>query len=158
MPSIGARLNNARGESVAEKPSFRSAFKQRRCLVPASGFFEWKTEGKIKQPLYFSLKLGEPMAMAGLWESWTAPDGNILRTVCIITTAANAIMAPVHDRMPAIISPENWQAWLAEPMEKIDGLVTACPDEVLQVWAVSKRVSRAVKDDAELIEPVALGG
>jgi putative SOS response-associated peptidase YedK len=152
-PSIGARLNNARGESVAEKASFRDAFKRRRCLVPADGFYEWKTEGKIKQPYYFSLKSGEPMAMAGIWESWTAPDGGIMRTVCIITTAANALTAPVHDRMPVIIPPDNWQAWLSEPMEKIDPLVTASPDEGLQTWPVSRRVSRAVEEDAELIEP-----
>lgn len=152
-PSIGARLNNARGESVAEKPSFRTAFKQRRCLVPASGFFEWKTEGKIKQPYYFSLKSGEPMAMAGLWESWTAPDGGILRTVSIITTAANAIMAPIHDRIPVIINPENWHAWLGEPVENISSLVSAYPDEELQMWPVSRRVNRTLEDVAELIEP-----
>ena len=151
-PSIGAKLNNARGESVAEKPSFRSAFKQRRCLIPASGFFEWKAEGKIKQPYYISLKNGEPMAMAGLWESWTAPDGSILRTVCIVTTAANALMAPIHDRMPVIISPDKWQDWLAAPREKIDGLVDAYPDDGLLAWPVSWRVSKTAEDDAELIE------
>jgi len=153
-PSIGARLNNARGESVAEKPSFRTAFKQRRCLVPASGFFEWKTEGKIKQPYYFSLKSGKPMAMAGVWESWTAPDGGILRTVCIITTAANAIMAPIHDRIPVIINPDNWQAWMVEPVEKISSLVSAYPDEELRMWPVSRQVNRTGEDDAGLIEPV----
>lgn len=78
-PSIGAKLNNARGESVAEKPSFRDAFKRRRCLIPASGFYEWKQEGKIKQPYYISLKSGELLAMGGLWESWKAPDGNRIR-------------------------------------------------------------------------------
>ena len=156
-PSIGAKLNNARGESVAEKPSFRSAFRQRRCLIPASGFFEWKTEGKIKQPYYISLKTGEPMAMAGLWESWTAPDGGILRTVCIVTTAANALMTPIHDRMPVIISPDNWQDWLAAPREKIDGLVAAHPDEELQAWPVSRRVSSAAVDDPGLIETAVLG-
>jgi len=153
-PSIGARLNNARGESVAEKPSFRSAFKQRRCLIPASGFFEWKTEGKIKQPYYFSLKSGEPMAMAGLWESWEVTDGSILRTVCIITTAANAIMTPIHDRMPAIISPENWQNWLAEPATRIIELVVPYPDTEIRGWSVSPRVSRTVEDDAALIERI----
>jgi putative SOS response-associated peptidase YedK len=85
-PSIGNKLNNARGESLAEKPSFRDAFKRRRCLIPADGFYEWKTQGKVKQPYYISLKSGEPLAMAGLWESWKAPDGSILRTCCVITT------------------------------------------------------------------------
>ncbi len=108
-PSIGAKLNNARGESVAEKPSFRDAFKRRRCLIPADGFYEWKAEGKTKQPYYISLKSGKPMAMAGLWESWKAPDGNILRTVCVVTTAANTVMKAIHDRMPVNFSgsPEN---------------------------------------------------
>ena len=153
-PSIGARLNNARGESVAEKQSFRSAFKQRRCLIPASGFFEWKTEGKIKQPYYFSLTSGAPMGIAGLWESWIAPDGSILRTVCIITTAANAIMAPIHDRMPVIISPENWQDWLEEPAERIAELVRPYPDTKIQGWPVSQRVGKTVEDDAALIERI----
>ena len=126
--SIGTRLNNARGETVAEKPSFRDAFKRRRCLIPASGFYEWKTEDRIKQPYYISLKSGETMALAGLWESWKAPDGNILRTVCIVTTGANALMRPIHERMPVIIGPEHWQDWLAEPVEKIERLVATCPD------------------------------
>ena len=103
-PSIGVKLNNARGESVAEKPSFKQAFMRRRCLIPADGFYEWKTEGKTKQPYYFSLKSGEPMAMAGLWESWKAPDGSVLRTTCVITTRANALMEPIHERMPVIVT------------------------------------------------------
>lgn len=150
--SIGARLNNARGETVAAKPSFREAFKRRRCLVPASGFYEWKAEDRIKQPYYISLKSGEPMALAGLWESWKAPDGNILRTVCIVTTGANALMQPIHERMPVIISPEHWQDWLAEPVEKVERLVAACPDTNMQAWPVSRRVSKTVDDDAGLIE------
>ena len=150
--SIGTRLNNARGESVAAKPSFREAFKRRRCLVPASGFYEWKTEDRIKQPYYISLKSGEPMALAGLWESWKAPDGNILRSVCIVTTGANALMQPIHERMPVIIGPEHWQDWLAEPVEKIGRLVTPCPDANLQAWPVSRRVSKTANDDAGLIE------
>lgn len=153
-PSIGAKLNNARGESVAEKPSFRDAFKRRRCLIPADGFYEWKTDGKIKQPYFISLKSGEPMAMAGLWESWTEPGGSILRTVCVVTTSANALMEPIHDRMPVIISPENWRAWLSEPAENIAGLVIADPDTEMQAWPVSRRVSKTVDDDAGLIETI----
>ena len=156
-PSIGARLNNARGESVAEKPSFRDAFKRRRCLVPASGFYEWKTEGKTKQPYFFSLKSGEPMAMAGLWESWKAPDGSFLRTICIITTSANEIMAPIHDRMPVIISQENLQTWLQDSVEEIQELIRPYPASALQAWAVNRRVSKTVEDDAGLIETVMQG-
>jgi len=150
--SIGTRLNNARGESVAEKPSFREAYKRRRCLVPASGFYEWKTEGKIKQPYYISLKSGKPMAMAGLWESWTAPDGNILRSVCIVTTGPNDVMKPIHDRMPVIIGSDHWQDWLAKPVEQIEILVAPYPAEEMQAWQVSKRVSKTGNDDAELVE------
>jgi putative SOS response-associated peptidase YedK len=154
-PTIGAKLNNARGESVAEKPSFRDAFNRRRCLVPATGFFEWKTEGKIKQPHYISLRSGEPMAMGGLWESWKSPDGSILRTVCIVTVGPNAAMEPIHDRMPVILTPEHWQAWLTAPTEDIQSLVVPCPADLIQTWAVSRRVSKTAEDDASLIAPFA---
>ncbi len=155
--SIGAKLNNARGETVAQKPSFRDAFKRRRCLIPANGFYEWKPDGTYKQPYYISLKSGETMGMAGLWESWTAPDGSILRTVCIITTGANALMAPIHDRMPVIIRPENWQDWLVEPVDQAEPLVTAYPDTEMQAWPVDRRVSRTAEDDARLVVPIAAG-
>lgn len=154
-PNIGAKLNNARGESVAEKPSFRGAFKRRRCLIPADGFYEWKTEGKLKQPYYIRLKSGEPMAMGGLWESWKSPDGEILRTCCIITTGPNAIMEPIHDRMPVILAREQWQAWLEAPVEDIQHLVSPFPADRIQAWPVDRRVSKTVDDDAGLIEPLA---
>ena len=152
-PVIGAKLNNARGESVTEKPSFRDAFKRRRCLVPANGFYEWKAEGKLKQPYYITPKDGQPMAMGGLWESWKTPDGSILRTVCIITVGPNVVMEPIHDRMPVIVPPERWQDWLAAPVEEIQSLVVPCQDDVLQAWPVSRRVSKTAEDDAGLIEP-----
>lgn len=150
--SIGARLNNARGESVAEKLSFRDAFKRRRCLIPASGFYEWKAEGKSKQPYYISLTSGEPMALGGLWESWKMPDGNILRSTCIITTGPNTVMQPIHDRMPVIVTPEHWQDWLDAPPEVIAGLVAPYTPEDLQAWPVSRRVSKTQDDDSGLIE------
>ncbi len=152
-PSIGTKLNNTRGESVAEKPSFREAFKKRRCLVPADGFFEWKAEGKIKLPYYISLKSGEPMAMAGLWESWKSPDGEIVRTVCIITIGANELMAPIHDRMPVLVAREHWQSWLAAPADEIRPLVVPYPANEMRAWQVSLRVSRTANDDSSLIEP-----
>ena len=151
-PSIGARLNNARGESIAGKASFREAFKRRRCLVPASGFYEWAKEGRAKQPFYISLKSGDPMAMAGIWESWKAPDGNVLRTVCIVTTAANDVMAPIHERMPVIVSPDHWLDWLTAPVEKINSLIIHCTDGELQAWPVSRRVGKTVEEGAGLIE------
>jgi putative SOS response-associated peptidase YedK len=154
-PAIGVKLNNARAEGVREKPSFRDAFQRRRCLIPASGFYEWKSEGRLKQPWYFSLKSGEPMAMGGLWESWRAPDGRIVRTCAIITTGPNAVMAPVHDRMPVIIPPEHWQDWLAAPAEAVTALLAPSPAEAMQAWKVDRRVSRVAQDDAGLIETLA---
>ena len=155
-PGIGSKLNNARGESVQEKPSFRDAFKRRRCLIPADGFFEWKTEGKAKQPYFFSHRSGKPLAMAGLWESWKAPDGTIIRTACIITTAANALMAPVHDRMPVLIGPDDWQAWLSESSDAVITLVRPCAEADLQAWPVDRRVSRTTENDQGLIAPLSI--
>lgn len=154
-PSIGNKLSNARGESVAEKPSFRDAFRRRRCLIPADGFYEWKTEDKVKQPYFISLKSGEPLAMGGLWESWRRPDGEILRTACIITTGPNDIMEPIHDRMPVILRTEVWQAWLEAPVEDIQSLVFPYDADAMQAWQVDRRVSRTVDDDAGLIELIA---
>jgi putative SOS response-associated peptidase YedK len=153
-PSIGNKLSNARGESVAEKPSFRDAFRRRRCLIPADGFYEWKTDGKVKQPYFISLKSGEPLAMGGLWESCRRPDGEILRTACIITTGPNDIMEPIHDRMPVILRAEDWQAWLEAPVENIQPLVCPYDVDAMQAWPVGRRVSRTVDDDAGLIEPI----
>jgi putative SOS response-associated peptidase YedK len=150
----GARLNNARGESVAAKPSFRDAFRRRRCLIPASGFYEWQATGKARQPYYFSAADGTPLALGGLWESWRAPDGDILRTACVITSGPNAVMAPVHERMPVIVPRERWQDWLAGPGEAVADLVAPCPDGLLRAWPVDRRVSRATEDDAELIAPL----
>jgi putative SOS response-associated peptidase YedK len=154
-PSLGAKLNNARAEGVKEKPSFRDAFRRRRCLIPADGFYEWKAEGRFKQPWYFSLKSEEPLAMGGLWESWRAPDGRIVRTCAIITTGPNAVMAPVHDRMPVIIAPEHWQDWLAAPPDAVEALLTPSPAEAMQTWKVDRRVSRTAEDDRGLVEPLA---
>ncbi len=150
-PSIGMKLTNARGESLSEKPSFRDAYRRRRCLIPASGFYEWKRDGSNKQPYYFSLKNQEIMAMAGLWESWKAPDGSILRTACIITTEANSVMSPVHHRMPVIIDPEHWEVWL-DQVSDVSSLLKPIDDDALVCWPVDKRVGRATEDDAGLIE------
>ncbi|MGC2457414.1 MAG: SOS response-associated peptidase [Gallionellaceae bacterium] len=109
--TIGNKLPNARGETVAEKPSFRAAFKNRRCLIPASGFYEWKAEKGIRQPWYISLKSGDPLAFAGLWETWHPKEGEAIERCCIITTDANALMMPIHDRMPSA----TWQEMWADP-------------------------------------------
>jgi len=155
-PTIGNRLANARGESVAEKPAFREAFRKRRCLVPADGFYEWKTEGRTKQPYYFSRVSGEPLALAGLWESWRAPDGSILRTVGLITTAANALMEPIHERMPVILEPEDWAGWLEGPVEQASRLIVPYAGDDLQCWLVDRRMSRTTEEGEKLIERVRL--
>ncbi len=102
-PTRSARLINARSETVLVKPAFRDAFQKRRCLIPADGFYEWQPRGRTKQPFFFSDPQGQVLALAGLWEAWRAPDGGLLRTCCILTTAANARVAPVHERMPLIL-------------------------------------------------------
>lgn len=156
--TIGNKLVNARGETIAEKPSFRSAFKSRRCLIPASGFYEWKAEKRIKQPWYISLKSGDPMAFAGLWESWHPKEGETVESCCIITTDANALMQPIHDRMPVILSPDQWDSWLS-PQErladKLLAMIHPCEPEILQAWPVTRELNRVgVRDDAGLTEPV----
>lgn len=152
-PSIGNKLNNARSETVAAKPSFRDAFRRRRCLIPADGFYEWQTKGKLKQPYYISLASGEPMAMAGLWESWRAPSGEILRTCCVLTTGPNATMLPIHERMPVIIAPADWASWLSAPVEAATAMLRPFDTETMQAWPVDRRVSKAGIDDADLIIP-----
>ena len=153
-PTIGNRLANARGESVADKPAFREAFRKRRCLVPADGFYEWKTEGRTKQPYYFSHLSGAPLLLAGLWESWRASDGTILRTVCLITTSANALMTPIHDRMPVLLNPTDWATWLEGSMEQAAQLIAPYADGALQCWPVDRRLNRPTEEGAGLIERV----
>ena len=103
---------NARGESVLDKPAFRNAMKYRRCLFPADGFYEWKREGERKRPYFVRLKSGQPMAFAGLWESWMGPNGEEMETAAIVTTAASRSIAHIHDRMPVIVPPEAFDFWL----------------------------------------------
>ncbi len=157
--SIGNKLANARGETIAEKPSFRAAFKSRRCLIPASGFYEWKAEANYKQPWYVSLKSGDPMAFAGLWETWHPKEGEIIESCCIITTEANALMHPIHDRMPVILNPDQWDTWLSPQEHQADKLLPMIhPFEpgTLQAWPVTRELNRVgLRDDAGLIEPSA---
>ncbi|BDG73030.1 SOS response-associated peptidase [Roseomonas fluvialis] len=150
----GARMMNARGETVAEKPAFRDAFAKRRCLVPMDGFYEWRTEGKAKQPFACSLKSGEPMACAGLWEGWKQPDGDWLRTYSIVTCAAAGRQALLHERMPVILPREAWDDWLAG--EDPAALLKPAEDALLAFWPVDARVGRVKEDDAGLIARDAL--
>jgi putative SOS response-associated peptidase YedK len=143
-PAIGAKMNNARAESVAEKPSFREAYRKRRCLIPANGFYEWKPEGGRKQPYYIYPSGGALFAFAGLWEQWQD-----LQTCAIITTDANEKMAAVSDRMPVIVSPAEYSAWLAG--DEIP--LRACPDSAIDIRRVSRAVNNARNDIPGLIEP-----
>lgn len=152
--SIGNKLNNARSETVADKPSFRDAFRRRRCLIPADGFYEWQAQGKLKQPYYISLASAEPMAMAGLWESWRTPSGEILRTCCVLTTGPNETMRPIHDRMPVLIAPADWERWLTAPVEVVAPMLRPFDIEAMQAWPVDRGVSKASIDDADLIKPL----
>lgn len=111
-PSIGNRMFNARAETIAEKPSFREAFQKRRCLIPADGFYEWQKIGRVKKPLLFSLKSGEPFVLAGLYETWISPERRPIHTCTMITTESNELLRPIHDRMPAIVRKGCEAAWI----------------------------------------------
>lgn len=154
--AIGSRMINARAETVAEKPSFRSAYKSRRCLIPADGFYEWrKLEGGPKQPYRITLAGGAPFAFAGLWEQWEkAPDGKALETCTIITTAANPFVRPIHHRMPVILDGVGHDAWLdaATPPDTLSALLRPY-DGVLEARAVGTRVNNPRNDDDACLEP-----
>jgi putative SOS response-associated peptidase YedK len=159
-PKAFSLLINARGESVCDKPAFRTAMKRRRCLIPADGFYEWKATGGRKQPYYVRAKSGKPFAFAGLWETWTGPNGEELDTVAIVTTAANRALGAIHERMPVIIPEEAFNLWLncAEVDE-----VTACtlivpaPDDLLEAYEISAAVNRVSNDTAQLTEKLVPG-
>ena len=121
-PSIAEKMFNARAETVDKKPSFRDAFKKRRCLIVADGFYEWKKEGNKKMPLYYYLKSGRPFGFAGLYEKWLSPEKKEINTCTIITTAANELIAPVHDRMPVILSHDQEKVWLTGDAAHIEDL------------------------------------
>ena len=143
---------NARGETVAAKPFFRNAYRNRRCLIPANGFYEWKRDGARKQPWYFHLQDRDLFAFAGLWESWDG-GGETLETCAIITTGANAIMRPVHDRMPVILDPDQYDGWLREGRKELIGPYAGA----LTCHPVGLRVNKPSNDDAALLEPVPAG-
>lgn len=153
--SIGNKMINARAETVAEKPAFRAAFRARRCIIPASGFYEWRRRGGgPKQPFLIRRKDGQPMAFAGLWESWTDPaTGEVVTTCTIITCAPNALMAELHDRMPVILDPADHDAWLDPTRLGGEELLRPCPADWLEAVPVSTRVNSPRNDDAALLEP-----
>lgn len=159
-PKTFSLVINARGESVNEKPAFRNAMKYRRCLIPADGFYEWREEEGGKRPYYISLREGGPFAFAGLWESWSGPNGEEMQTAAIVTTSANATLAKLHHRMPVILDPKDYECWLnhrdANAREATQ-LIKPLPDDALQMWEVSSAVNRVVNDSADLLAPVTPG-
>ena len=155
-PRAFSLLINARGESVNEKPAFKNAMKRRRCLFPADGFYEWERKGERKRPYFVRLKSGQPMAFAGLWESWMGPNGEEMETAAIVTTTASSSIAHVHDRMPVIVAPEAFDFWL-DP--NVDGemaatVIAPAPDALLEAYPVSSAVNRTANDAPMLLEPL----
>ena len=149
-PSIGNRMINARAETVAEKPSFRTAYRKRRCLVMADGFYEWRREGDIKTPYFISPASGEPFGFAGLWEDWTDKEtGESLQTTTLVTTAANPFMAELHQRMPVVLVPATAERWLAGDNELLAETESLAPP--MQAWPVDRRVNNARNEGPDLI-------
>ena len=157
-PKIGNRMINARSETLAEKPSFRTAFKRRRCLIPADGFYEWKREGKAKKPMLITVNPGDLFAFAGLWETWKQPDDSWLLTCAIITTSANEFMKSIHDRMPVILPRESEASWL-DPEEQdtamLSKLLLPYDSDRMEAYEVSTLVNSPRNNFPEVIEPVA---
>jgi len=149
-PSIGNRMINARAETVAEKPAYRAAYKHRRCIVLADGFYEWQKTGDSKTPYYISLASGKPFALAGLWENWNDKQtGDSLQTATLITAAANDFMTPLHHRMPVILEAGTAGEWLAGSTNLLDDVAAITPP--LQAWPVDRRVNNARNEGEELV-------
>jgi putative SOS response-associated peptidase YedK len=156
---VGFANINAKAESIETRPAFRQAFERRRCLVPVDSFYEWKKVDAGKQPYAIALKSRSLMALAGVWENWRSPAGERIRSFAIITTAPNELCAQLHNRMPAIIAPEAWPAWLGEePADEVQlkALLVPYPSDEMICWPVSARVGNVKNNDPTLIEPIVL--
>jgi putative SOS response-associated peptidase YedK len=156
--SAGYKMINARAESVADKPSFRRAFQDQRCLVVADGFYEWKKDGPKKRPFYIRLKSGEPFGFAGLYSIWKSPEGEQIWTSTIITTDANEIVRPLHDRMPVIASPDAYDLWLDPSIHDralLQDILKSYPSEELEVYEVTAKVNSPKNNAPENIQKVA---
>jgi putative SOS response-associated peptidase YedK len=152
---VGYRTINARSETVDKTPAFRQAFRKRRCLVCADGFYEWRREADRKVPYYFQLKTGEPFAFAGLWENWQDPQsGEWLRSCTILTTEANALVRPTHDRMPVILPEACHRAWLGETADVADlkAMLSPLDASLMEAWEVSPRVNSPRNNGPQLVE------
>ncbi|MEA2870269.1 MAG: hypothetical protein QOH67_245 [Hyphomicrobiales bacterium] len=155
-PRAFSLVINARGESVLDKPAFRNGMKRRRCLFPADGFYEWKRDSEKKQPYFVRLKSGQPMAFAGLWESWMGPNGEEMETAAIVTTTASRTIAHIHDRMPVILAPEVFDFWLDPNVdgEMAASVIAPARDALIEAYQVSSAVNRTANDTPALIEPL----
>lgn len=154
-PSIGNRMINARAETLGDKPAFRAAFRARRCVVPASGFYEWQRKGRgPKQPYLIRRREGRPIGFAGLWETWQDPaTGEVVTSCTIITCAPNALMSELHDRMPVILDAADYDAWLDPGSPRSGELLRPCPDAWLEAVPVSTRVNSPANDDETILQP-----
>ncbi len=158
-PQIGARLINARSETVAEKPAFRHAFRRRRCLVVADGFYEWQKQNGAKQPFYIHLRGSRPFAFAGLWESWKGEDDSVIESCTLLTTRPNELLDPLHNRMPVILQPKDYDPWLdpgVQDLESLQALLRPYPSEEMEAYPVSRWVNSPDNDDLRCIQPLAL--
>src|SRR5208337_1215267 len=147
---IGYGMINARAETAATKPAFRSPFRNRRCLVAADGFYEWQKTGGKKQPYYFRLTDGQPFGFAGLWDRWESPDGELVESVTILTTEANELLRPLHERMPVILEPKEYDLWLDPSVRKpelVQPLLRPYRSEAMTAYPVSPWVNDARHDD-----------
>lgn len=156
-PQIGARLINARAETVTEKPSFRAAFKRRRCLIPADGFYEWQRSPDGKQPYYFQLEDQAPFAFAGLWEHWEAGTGEVIESCTILTTEATDWLRPIHDRMPVILNTQDYNLWLDPEVQggnELQALLYPDDSLAIQHYAVSSRVNNPRHDQPDCLAPL----
>ena len=153
---IGYKLINARGETLKQKTSFRSAFKMRRCLIVADGFYEWKRSGKIRQPFYVHLKKDSVFGFAGLWESWNGPDGNIVESTTIITTSPNELIREIHDRMPVILHPDQYETWLLDstPEHTLQEFLASYPADKMVAYKVSPEVNSPQNDLPDCLIPL----
>ena len=156
-PKIGSRMINARSETAAEKPSFRAAFRRRRCLVAADGFYEWQKLNDGKQPFYIRLHDGKPFAFAGLWEHWEGPDGAVIESCTLLTTEPNDVIRPLHNRMPVILQPRDYDLWLdpeVQQTEQLQPLLGPYLPGDMEAYPISRWVNSPRNDDPRCIEPL----
>jgi len=154
---LGSGMINARAETAADKPSFRGPFRYRRCLVPADGFYEWQKVNGRKQPYFIGRQDERPLAIAALWELWQGADGSELETCALLTTAANELMHPIHERMPVLLDSEDYGLWLDTAVQKPDQLqhlLHPYPDELLRAYPVTTHVNNVRHDDPDCVQPL----